>query len=71
MDDKFLLGQHENAIQTVITRLDGVSERLDRIEVILAEKRGERRIGLWLVGAASSVVGALLPSAVTRLFGHH
>lgn len=41
------------------------------IRETLAEKRGERRVGLWLAGVVSTVVGAVVSMAANWLVGRH
>lgn len=56
----FTLGKHEQAIQTLLTGQEQMQRDLGEIRDILAERRGERRVGLWLVGAVGTAVSLLV-----------
>ena len=57
-------------LQTLIEGQKRAESRLSAIEQTLAEKRGERRVSLWVAGAAAGYLGSLAPTLV-KLFGHH
>ena len=57
-------------LQTLIEGQKRTETRLSAIEQSLAEKRGERRVSLWVAGAVAGYLGSLAPTLV-RLFGHH
>ena len=57
---EFTLGQHEAKIDALTTEVAAVRRDIASILDILAEKRGERRVALWGVGAISSIVTMLL-----------
>lgn len=56
-------------LQQLLDGQSAIETRLTAIETSLAEKRGERRVALWLVGAGSGVIGALATNAA-KLLAH-
>lgn len=68
-DDQFNLGRHEALIQQIADTQTTVVLRLTNIEHLLAEKRGERRVAIWV----ASSVGGLIGTAATLLakLAHH
>ncbi|HEX7019006.1 MAG TPA: hypothetical protein VF159_03280 [Gemmatimonadaceae bacterium] len=60
----FTLGQHEQAINQLSSDVKEIKATVLRIELALAEKRGERRVALWLASAAGTAAAA----AVSLLF---
>lgn len=57
-------------LQQLLAGQTAIELRLLAIETTLAEKRGERRMGLWLLGLGSGAIGAYLTGAVKSLMGH-
>ena len=60
MDGQFLLGQHEASLKQLIEGQSEIFNRLGSIESTLAERRGERRVGSFLWGSFSGVVGGFV-----------
>lgn len=56
MSDQFTLGQHEEAINTLLQRTERIETAVSEIQLALAEKRGERRVALWAASAAGGFV---------------
>lgn len=56
----FTLGQHEAKIDALTVEVAAVRRDVSSILEILAEKRGERRVALWGIGAVSSIVTMLI-----------
>jgi hypothetical protein len=56
-------------LQRVLDGQERADARLTAIEQNLAEKRGERRVALWVAGATAGYLGSLAPSLV-KMFGH-
>lgn len=57
---QFTLGQHDQAIQLILDRVERIEEKVDKLALALAERQGERRVVVWFVSVASGVVGALI-----------
>lgn len=56
---EFKLGEHESTLQTLITGQERMQKDVQRILVVLAEKRGERRVGIWVAGLVGGLASAL------------
>lgn len=61
---EFTLGEHSEAIRTLQTDLTVVKETVLRIELALAEKKGERRVALWAAGVVGTAAAALVSLGV-------
>lgn len=57
-------------LQQLVEGQQRTETRLSAIEQTLAEKRGERRVSLWIAGVTAGYLGSLAPNLV-KLFGHH
>ncbi len=66
-EDSFDLGRHEALIERLSGDVADVKASLGRIETTLAEKRGERRMAMYLAGTVGGGVAALLGVAARRL----
>lgn len=54
-----MLGQHEAKINLILEGQEKMAQDIGEIKTMLAEKRGERRVALWGIGALSSSVTML------------
>lgn len=66
-DSQFVAGQHEAIIKSLSEDMAEVKSAVQRIELHLAEKRGERKAVLWIAGSAGGVVSAVIAIAA-RVF---
>ena len=69
MSDSFKLGEHESKIEQLAADMELVKQAVMRIEIALAEKRGERRVALWAaggMGTAASTLVTLIWKYVTK-----
>lgn len=69
MNDQFNLGRHEALIERLVESQTELITRITSIEHILAEKRGERRIALWVASSAGGAIGGL--TALLTKLAHH
>lgn len=65
--ESFTAGRHEAMIETLSADMADVKASVARIETTLAEKRGERRIILWLAGTVGAGASALV-AVIARHF---
>lgn len=65
---EFKLGEHEQAIRQLAEDMATVKTDVAEIKMMLAEKRGERRIALWAAGAAGSIAATVISLAL-KLMG--
>lgn len=63
-------GALEILLQQLVDGQAGMYDRLGKIETTLAERKGERKVALWLFGTLSGTAGATLTTIVAKLFGH-
>lgn len=66
-DPTFIAGQHEALIKQLSDDMADVKSAVLRIELHMAEKRGERKAILWMAGSAGGVVSAVI-AIVARYF---
>jgi len=66
---EFILGQHENAIRTLLERTERISDDVNEIKTLLAERRGERRVALWVAGVVGAVASTLFGAALKLVTG--
>lgn len=71
MSDSFKLGEHERAIEQLALDMKDVKEGVRRIEIALAERRGERRAAQWAVGLVSSGGTLAFVGALWKFFSKH
>jgi hypothetical protein len=64
----FKLGEHDRAIHQLSADMVVVKEAVLRIELTLAERRGERKVGFWVAGMAGTVAAALV-TLLVKLVG--
>ena len=57
-----MLGEHERAIQDIDARTLRIETAVIEIRQQLAEKRGERRVAIWLAGVAGGLIAMGLPT---------
>lgn len=57
---EFKLGEHEQAIQTLLEGFQRLEKSVLEIKILLAEKRGERRAALWMAGVVGSLAASLV-----------
>lgn len=57
---EFKLGEHEQAIQTLLEGQERLEQAVLEIKLLLAEKRGERRVALWMAGVVGSLAASLV-----------
>lgn len=65
----FRIGQHDEAIKNLVLDMTDMKEFARETRDFMAERRGERKVGMWLFSVASGAFGALLAlvgSFVTR-----
>lgn len=67
MNNDFNLGRHEALIERLVEGQDLIIERVASIEHILAEKKGERRVALWGVGAVGGALGTAMSFMLKNL----
>jgi hypothetical protein len=60
----FRLGEHSEAIRSLQLDVTDIKETVLRIELSLAEKKGERRVALWAAGVAGTAAAALVSLGV-------
>lgn len=61
----FKLGQHEQAIVNLEREVRELRADVRQILTIVAEKRGERRMGLGVVGFVSTIVSGVVTAILT------
>lgn len=61
----FTLGQHSQAIANLEKEVSELRADVREILTIVAEKRGERRMGLGVVGFVSTVVSGVVTAIIT------
>jgi hypothetical protein len=71
MSDQFTLGEHDALISTLLKGQTEILDRVTKIEVHMAERRGERRVALWTLTTVAGVVGAAVTSLVQAVVRHH
>lgn len=64
----FRLGQHEQAIQILLSGQERMEATINRVEMKLATMRGERRATLWWMSTGGAVMGSLLTLVVDHIF---
>lgn len=57
-------------LQQLVDGQTSMNTRLGAIEKYMAEKKGERKMALWLFGTMSGVAGSAMTTFVARIFGH-
>jgi hypothetical protein len=65
-DQNFVAGQHEAAIGALTRDMAEVKATVLRIEISLAEKRGEKRATMWIAGSVGSIVSAIVALIARR-----
>lgn len=69
--DQFTLGEHDALITTLLKGQTEILERVTKIEVHLAERRGERRVALWALGTGGGIVGAVVTTVLQAIVRRH
>ena len=64
-----LLGRHDEAIRLILEEMKLVRGDIIEIKDYIAERRGERRVGTWMLMTGSAVMGTVLAFSL-RFFGH-
>lgn len=67
--DSFTSGRHEALIETLSTDMAEVKAAITRIELHLAEKKGERRVGLYFAAGGGGLAASVLSLALKRIVG--
>jgi hypothetical protein len=57
---EFKLGEHEQAIQMLLEGQDRLEKAVLEIKLSLAEKKGERRVVVWIAGIAGTLAAGLV-----------
>jgi hypothetical protein len=71
MSDAYKIGEHEAKIDMLVTGMAQLQQDVSDIKSTLAEKRGERRVGLWVSSTASGAIGAVMTLLLRWWFGAH
>jgi hypothetical protein len=61
MDDGYKI-----LLETILTEQRATAQRIVKIETALAEKRGERRVAVWLAGVVSAGVSFFIHQVFGR-----
>lgn len=55
-ENEFVLGEHNAAIEQLLQNQQIIQRDIGEIRQILAERRGERRVALWVASAGGAIL---------------
>ena len=53
-----MLGSHDEAIRALLHGQQNMQSDIEAIKLYMAERRGERRVGLWVLCSGSAMMGS-------------
>jgi hypothetical protein len=65
-DQSFTLGEHEADIRALIEGQGRIERDIAAIKDTLAERKGERRMVVWLVGGASTLASVIVSYILSK-----
>lgn len=55
-----MLGSHDEAIRALLHGQQNMQSDIEAIKLYMAERRGERRVGAWLLCTGSAMMGTAM-----------
>ncbi len=62
-----MLGRHDEAIRLILEEMRAVRGDIVEIKDYMAQRRGERRVGTWLLMTGSATMGSVLAFSLRYL----